>query len=77
MFLKHTSACGELIGEGTKEIQIVHILLGFKYVAAIELTELCGWMGTIPPVQGGTGLSLPSPPPKAQVFGFGLTLSHL
>lgn len=26
MFLEHTSACGELIGEGTKETQIVYML---------------------------------------------------
>lgn len=46
-------------------------------MAAIELMELCGWMRTIPSVQGGAGLTLPSPPPSAQVFGFGLILNHL
>lgn len=46
-------------------------------MAAVELMELCGRTATIPSVQGGTGLTLPSPPPSTQVVGFGLTLSHL
>lgn len=41
-------------------------------MAAIELMEVRGWVGTVSPFQAGAGLSLLTPQ-HPQVFQFGLT----